>query len=146
MRLQECTRTLYSMNLIPISARTHGYGTGSWLFGLFLAALDGEHGSGSAVTKYLVRGPEMVRPDQNSVIFGPAPSYVVLPAHALQRANLNSSQRRCRLESKRTISLTKHAFISWKATLMAVAAMLSGLSGGRRQRSLREAGSILQEG
>ena len=28
------------------------------------------------VTKYLVRGPEMAK---NSVIFGPAPSYVVLP-------------------------------------------------------------------
>ena len=38
----------------------------------------------------------MVRPDQNSVIFGPAPSYVVLPAHALQRARRNSSQRSSR--------------------------------------------------
>ena len=35
----------------------------------------------------------------------------------------------------------KACVISWKvATLMAVAAILSGLSGGRQQRSLREAG------
>ena len=72
------------------------------------------------------------------------------PVHALQCANPNSSQRSCRLESKRTISLIKPAFISWK-----IATACHGCSGnakrihdpeeGSNARYARR-GSILQEG